>query len=54
MSFTGGLAWSTPLPAEDPVLENVLKWTVERDAKMSAGSLNGFRKPDRVVNGKRC
>ena len=21
------------LPAEDPVLENVLKWTVERDAK---------------------
>ena len=22
------------LPADDPVLENVLKWTVERDAKM--------------------
>ncbi len=21
------------LPADDPVLENVLKWTVERDAK---------------------
>ena len=21
------------LPAEDPVLENVLRWTVERDAK---------------------
>ena len=21
------------LPAEDPVLENVLKWTVDRDAK---------------------
>lgn len=21
------------LPAEDPVLENILKWTVERDAK---------------------
>ena len=32
------------LPAEDPVLENVLKWTVERDAKDVRRLLEWFLK----------
>ena len=33
------------LPAEDPVLESVLKWTVERMPRTSAACLNGFQRP---------
>ena len=42
------------LPADDPVLENVLKWTVERDAKDVRRLLGGYPKLAPVGRERRC
>ena len=53
LTFCNGMV-ERLLPAEDPVLESVLKWTVERDAKDVRRLLNGYQKPARAVNGRPC
>ena len=39
------------LPADDPVLEEVLNWTVTRDLRISGVSWNGFHWHVRLKKG---